>query len=103
MKESFLYNEIQVRHEVSKGGNAEATQPRGKETSYCSLRKEETRMERGTNAITEMRVSLAASVKVDLQDNSDTLKRIVYSAAVSVCTFLLLMEELTEKFSLDWI
>lgn len=60
-------------------------------------------MERGTNAITEMRVSLAASVKVDHQDNSDTLKRTVNTAAVSVGTFLLLMEELTEKFSLDWI
>lgn len=60
-------------------------------------------MERGTNAITEMRVSLGASVKVDLQDNSDTLKRTVNSAAVNICTFLLLMEEKTEKCSLDWI
>ena len=50
-----------------------------------------------------MRVSLGASVKVDLQDNSDTLKRTVNSAAVNICTFLLLMEEKTEKCSLDWI
>lgn len=54
-------------------------------------------MERGTNAITEMRVSLDAAAKVDLQDNSDTLKRTVNSAAVNTCTFWLLMQETTEK------
>lgn len=57
----------------------------GKKPLTLHSGKKKTRMERGTDAITEMRVSLDAAAKVDLQDDSDTLKRTNNSAAVNMC------------------